>query len=127
MAVVDAELNLIPDLVTLDVTNQLKLWIGDGVGGLQAESILELPISCEGIIAADLFLVDSSNPARLKASQEATSEGEADYSAASRHDTLLNLIAYGAEGVQLIQVDGREGTPEEERLKLVENETGLSS
>ena len=127
MAVVDAELNLIPDLVTLDVTNHLKLWIGDGVGGLQAESILELPISCEGIIAADLFLVDSSNPARLKASQEASSEGEADYSAASRHDTLLNLIAYGAEGVQLIQVDGREGTPEEERLKLVENETGLES
>ena len=126
MTTIDADLNLIPDLVTLDESRQLQFWRGDGIGGLQSESVLELPFACEGIIVADLFLVDSSNPARLKASKQSSGSGD-NYASASRHDTLVSLVAFGAEGLVLVQVDGREGTDEKDRLKLIEMETGLES
>ena len=125
MTVIDVDLDLIPDLVTLDENNRLELWRGDGIGGLRSESKLQLPIECEGLIAADLFLVDSSNPARLKATQGGAAAGEGDYSAATRHDTLLNLVVYGSGGVRVVQVDGRSNTPDADRLTLVETPTGL--
>ncbi len=127
MEVVDADLDLTPDLVTLNDQNQLTLWRGDGVGGLKSECELPLSFDCSGIVAADLFLVDSSNPARLKSGLGVATAGEGDYSAASRHDTLLNLVVFGSGGVKLVQIDGRKNTPDNDRLQIVEAETGLET
>ncbi len=127
MTVIDADLDLIPDLVTVDESQRLAFWRGDGIGGLKFESQLELLMDCKGMIVADLFLVDSSNPSRLKVSRGASAVGDGNYSTASRHDTLLNLVVFGDEGVRLVQVDGRENAANQDRLKIVETETGLES
>ena len=126
MTVIDADLDLIPDLVTLDEEHRLEFWRGDGIGGLKSESALELSLNVQGMLVADLFLVDSSNPARLKSSKQASVDRQ-DYTSASRHDTLLNLVVFGDDGVRIVQVDGREGTADEARLQLIDAETGLES
>ncbi len=127
MTIIDSDLDLKPDLVTLDESNRLDLWQGDGIGGLSSECQLQLGKDSSGLLVADLFLVDSSNPARLKSGRRSVEISKDEFSTAARHDTLLNLVVFGSGGVSLVQVDGRRDTFEEDRLKLVETETGLES
>jgi hypothetical protein len=127
VASLDMDLDLDPDLVTLDENNQIQLWNNDGDGQFQAISQLDLAIECSGMIAADLFLVDSSNPSRLRSDREAADSESPDYAAAARHDTLLSLLVFGPGGLQLVQVDGRASTADDARLTTVSGETGLES
>ncbi len=77
------------------------------------------------MIAADLFLVDSSNPARLRAESAAIDAENPDFGAAVRHDTFLSLLAFGPGGMQFVQIDGRASAEDASRLKSVTSETGL--
>ena len=77
------------------------------------------------MIAADLFLVDSSNPARLRAEPTATNAENPDFGAAVRHDTFLSLLAFGPGGMELVQIDGRASTEDAARLKSMTSKTGL--
>ena len=122
---IDLDLDLDPDLVTLHPGNRIQLWKNDGTGQFTSVSELQLPIECSGMISADLFLVDSSNPSRLRADRAAIDAENPDYGAAVRHDTFLSLLVFGPGGVQLVQVDGRASTDDASRLKLVTAETGL--
>ena len=62
-------------------------------------TIGELTVAPEttGILAGDLFVVDSSSRIRRSGN------------VAAQHNTFENLIAYGPSGIQLIQIDGRGG------------------
>lgn len=126
---IDFDLDLDPDLVTLHPDNQIQLWSNDGSGQFQSVGRLQLPIDCTGMIAADLFLVDSSNPSRLRSDRRADSNAqpaaESDLGSAVRHDTFASLLAFGPGGLQMVQVDGRTSADDGSRLQLVATETGL--
>lgn len=122
---IDFDLDLDRDLVSVNDAGVLQLWENDGQGNWSAAGQLELGMQATGLIATDLFLVDSSNPDRLRAESKSSDDQEQDFGAAVRHNTFASLVAYGKEGVRLIQVDGRASTAMESRLKLVEGDTGL--
>ncbi len=121
----DFDLDLDPDLVSVTGDGLLQLWNNDGSGQWTAAGQLKLDIQPTGLIAADLFLVDSSNPDRLRADSKSSEEQQADFGAAVRHNSFTSLIAFGPQGVRLIQIDGRASTASEARMKLVEVDTGL--
>ncbi|KAA5545523.1 CRTAC1 family protein [Roseiconus nitratireducens] len=119
----DADLDLDVDLVSVSDSDRLTLWLNDN--GQWAEAgILDLPVAPTGIVAADLFMVDSSDRSRLKQDSPA-STGDADQAIAARHNTLPGLVVYGDFGIRLVQVDTRPDTPAESRLTLIEDTTGL--
>ena len=123
---IDYDLDLDPDLVSVDADGLLQLWSNGGANGWSNAGELDLGMQPTGVIVADLFLVDSSNPNRLRADRKKPADGqEADYSSAARHNTMLNLVAFGPEGIRIIRVDGRDSATPESRLQLAEGETGL--
>jgi hypothetical protein len=122
---IDFDLDLDPDLITLHSDRQVQLWRNDGAGVVKPVCQLPLTIDASGMIAADLFLVDSSNPSRLRSDRGATDAGTPDPGAAVRHDTFLSLLVFGSGGMQLVQVDGRKVTEDTTRLTPVSAETGL--
>ncbi len=124
---IDFNLDLHPDLVTLHEDNQLQLWMNDRSGGFSSIDQLQLDLDCDGLIAADLFLVDSSNPARLRSDRETTQGDANDRGSAVRHDTFLTLVVFGPGGLQLVQVDGRNAASDDDRLTAVTPSTGLES
>lgn len=124
---IDFNLDLYSDLVTLHDDNRLQLWRNDRSGGFTSIDQLQLDLDCSGLIAADLFLVDSSNPARLRSDRETTQGGDDDLGSAVRHDTFLTLVVFGPGGVQLVQVDGRNAASDDERLTVITTSTGLES
>ena len=125
---VDADLDLQIDLVSIAPDGQLSLLRRSG-DSWESVADLQLQEQPAGIIAADLFMVDSSHSDRLErsasSSSDSTEPGTQDYSLKARHDTLPGLVVYGDFGLRLIQVDTREATPSEETLSVVEKETGL--
>ena len=121
----DFDLDLDRDLVSASEEGLLELWVNEGAGKFSPAGKLKLDIRPAGIVAADLFLVDSSDPRRLRADRKPVAEGEPDYSAAARHNTFQSLLVYGPEGVQLVQLDGRSTADVESRMSLAEGETGL--
>lgn len=122
----DFDLDLDRDLVCATDDGSLQLWLNDGSGTFEPGGKLKLEFEPRGLIAADLFLVDSSNPNRIRADRSSKNDEEKpDYGAAVRHDTFQTLLAFGEEGVALVQLDGRSETSSGERMTLVEGETGL--
>ncbi|WP_167546644.1 CRTAC1 family protein [Stieleria maiorica] len=126
----DADLDLRIDLATVSSDGQLQLFLRQDDTW---ESVADLKLDAvpSGLAAADLFMVDSSDSDRIKRSQPADQDDDAEEGTArdevspKRHDTLPTLIAYGPQGVQLVQVDMRNETPRAERLTSVEKATGL--
>ena len=70
-------------------------------------------------------MVDSSHPSRLKTEAKKSEDGSPDFGATVRHNTFGTLVAFGDQGVQLIQIDGRASKSADDRLKVVEAKTGL--
>lgn len=124
---VDFDLDLDPDLVTLTPDNRLQLWSNDGKGGFNSISELQIEFDCSGMIVADLFLVDSSNPSRLRTEREVVDSENPDFGAAVRHDTFQSLVVFGTGGMQLVGIDGRASTDDATRLQAVSSETGLEN
>lgn len=113
---VDFDLDLNTDLVTISRSGLMQLWQNDGEDGWAAVSELSLDMLAKGMIAADLFVVDSSSPQRLRSSGATT----------GRHDTFLNLVVYGDAGVKIVRIDGRtEIDDQDSRLAIVTEPTGL--
>lgn len=124
---IDYDLDLDADLVVVDDEGTVQLWEnGPNAATSRWTSAAELKLDMVpvGLIVADLFLVDSSVPGRLKNDRLSNESGERISS--SRHDTFLHLIAYGDDAVRVISVDGRETSTPTTRLQLVENDLGLS-
>lgn len=124
-AVIDYDLDLDSDLVSADGDGLLRLWSNDGAGQFSSAGQLNAGMPITGLVIADLFVVDSSNPGRIRADSAPADADKPDYSSAVRHNTFPSLLAFGADGVRLIQVDGRQATAPESRLSLVDGETGL--
>lgn len=120
---IDFDLDLDTDLVVVNDDGTVQLWANEASGWVNAGE-LKIDMVPDGLLVADLFLVDSSVPGRLKNDRLSTEDGERISS--SRHDTFLHLIAYGDEGVRVISVDGRESSTPTTRLQLVENDLGLT-
>lgn len=121
----DYDLDLDRDLVTANEDGLLELWSNEGSGKFSSAGQLQLDIAPKGIVAADLFLVDSSDPKRLRSDRKTTAESEQDYSSAARHNTFQSLVVYGADGVRLVQLDGRAEVQEGSRLTLATGDSGL--
>ena len=121
----DYDLDLDRDLVTANEDGLLELWSNDGDGKFSSVGQLQLDIVPKGIVAADLFLVDSSDPQRLRSDRKTIAESDEDYSSAARHNTFQSLIVYGADGVRLVQLDGRAQVKVGSRLTLAQAENGL--
>lgn len=115
---VDADLDLQSDLAAIDSDDQLHLWIYRG-SSWKTKSPIALGGRFDRLLVADLFIVDSSY--RLRADRG----GQVSASSASRHNTLLHLVAIGPDGVRLIQLDGRDSA--EAAMTIVETPTGLES
>lgn len=124
-AIIDFDLDLTPDLASLDESGNLQLWLNDGKGTWKADGSLKLDVAATGLLVADLFEADSSHPKRIKTEAVDEGDGETDFGAANRHNTFASLVAYGEKGVRLIQLDGRQSTAVADRLSLVDSETGL--
>jgi len=121
----DFDLDLDRDLVSASEDGLLELWENEGDGRFTSAGQLQLNIRPTGIVVADLFLVDSSDPRRLRADRKPAVEGEPDYSAASRHNTFQSLLVYGLDGVRLVQLDGRSSVDTESRMLLADGDHGL--
>ncbi|WP_438811172.1 FG-GAP-like repeat-containing protein [Rhodopirellula halodulae] len=98
MVAIDANLDLRPDIVALETAEEqsrLTLW-------MQTEddwarySTLEIDGQWANMTVADLFMVDSSSPGRLR--QDGTSQS---------HNTVRSIVLSGHSGARLIVVDGR--------------------
>lgn len=120
----DFDLDLIPDVVSVSKSGVLTVWKRMDEPEWTSQGELDLKMSCAGLIAADLFMVDASDPKRIQASQVQEVGGMTGISS-SRHNTFPTLLVYGSEGVKLVSVDGRPATKPEERLTIVEGDTGL--
>lgn len=128
---VDADLNLTIDLISVSNDGRLNLWQQQD-DGWQSTAELKLDQSPSGVIAADLFMVDSSHSERLERDSTTNSPASdsgpnaaSDYTMKVRHDTLPGLVVYGDFGVQLIQIDTRAQTAKDDRLSPVNGTTGL--
>lgn len=125
---IDFDMDLDLDLVSVNNADTLTLWANQQESNQQAwkkKGEVKLEHSALGLIAADLFVVDSSDPERLRVRLRNENESEKpDYGATSRHETIQNLIAYGKDGVSVIRVDGRVDS-DEAVLKVVDTPTGL--
>ncbi|MCA9140516.1 MAG: VCBS repeat-containing protein, partial [Planctomycetales bacterium] len=128
---VDADLDLQVDVISVSSDGRLVLWQRqDELWKSTAELKLDQPPT--GLIAADLFEVDSSHSDRIERVSKPSAAGAdsqqktvSDYTMKVRHDTLPGLIVFGDFGVQLIQIDTRDETDPDDRLTLVKGTTGL--
>ncbi|MEP0343383.1 FG-GAP-like repeat-containing protein, partial [Rhodopirellula bahusiensis] len=112
---IDANLDFKMDLVSLhpgDDSAALFLWM-QGDDDWRNFGTLKVEGQWTGMMVADLFMVDSSSPGRLR--QDATSR---------THNTLRSLILFGESGVQLVVVDGRDfGQPDASGENALKAET----
>ncbi len=122
---IDFDLDLDADLVSVDDTGLMQLWSNDGSNAWSAAGQLQLEMQPRGLVVADLFLVDSSNPNRLRADRKPADGAEPDFGSAVRHNTFVSLVAFGSQGVKLIQIDGRGSADPASRMSWVSGESGL--
>ena len=122
---VDFNLDLVSDLAVVTDDGQLQLWSGSADGKWQQAGSTKLGFQPQAMCVADLFMVDSSHPNRVKVELDADAENDPDYSTSSRHDTFPGLVAWGEFGLRLIALDGRESTASEDRISVIEKPTGL--
>ncbi len=122
---VDFDLDLDDDLATISDDGRLHLWNNDGSGGWTAAGDVMLDIRATVLIAVDLFMVDGSDPKRIKTEPESSSSGKEEYASVYRHNTFPSLVALGDEGVRLVGIDGRKSTPAADRLHIIDTDTGL--
>ncbi len=114
---IDFDLDLDVDMISVNEGSTLLALRNDGKGNFAAAGSVKLDFLPTGIVIADLFVVDSSSPDRLRGG---------DSSAAKRHNTLPCLVLYSTEKVALVMLDGRPETTDEKRFVIVEGDTGLS-
>ncbi|MCD0460702.1 CRTAC1 family protein [Roseiconus lacunae] len=127
---IDFDLDLDLDLAVVTADGKLQL-IENASDQWTAFATLDLGEQVSGMIAADLFMVDSSDTDRIKQSQPPASDqnGDAGKAAVSkaRHNTFQGIVVFGEFGLQMIGVDARKSSDSSQRLRRLEIETGLES
>ncbi|MEO1617609.1 MAG: FG-GAP-like repeat-containing protein, partial [Planctomycetota bacterium] len=122
----DADLDMRPDLVVAAPSGLIQLMQSASDQTDESWTVtaqLQANGSLNGLLAADLFMVDSSDSDRLKASSK-SKDSSRDFSGKARHNSIPSLVAYGTNGVQLIQVDV-EKTAGPDVLSFVGETSGL--
>ena len=117
----DVDLDLRPDAVAFTATGGVRVFRNVDDQNWTAFGDLELGLPVHGAFAADLFMVDASDSARLQVNPVDGAGG----ATSSRHNMLLTMLAYGDDGVRLVAVDGRPETSNDRRVTLVEKPSGL--
>ena len=105
IAPIDLDLDGRPDLASLDPGSNLRLHRRSDAG-FEASEPLSLGGEFTHLLAADLFIVDSSNRIRRRSDNP------------SAHDTFMHLVAFGGDGLRIVEVDGRESG--EPKLRLID-------
>jgi hypothetical protein len=121
---IDFDLDLDDDIATVSQSGAVQLWQNDANNWKIAGSI-QLASQPTGLIVADLFMVDSSDPNRIKSDAKSGATDQRDYSTEAAHDTFPSLVAFGDQGLELYGIDGRSKTPANERLVSVTKKSGL--
>ena len=125
---IDIDLDLAPDIVTLNKQGTLEVLRNGLSSDWQSIGKIELGMEATGALAADLFMVDASDSQRLQVNRSETttqSDGKKVAITGARHNTLLTLLVYGNQGVRLIVIDGRDSTTDEKRVEVLDKPTGL--
>lgn len=120
---IDIDIDLKPEIVSVTEEGRLSLWKESAGGQWNLLDQVDLGMPCNGLLAADLFMVDASDPNRLQTSPGRASETPPP---PARHTTMLTLVTFGPDGVRLVSVDGRETVANEDRLTIIETDTGLA-
>lgn len=121
---IDADLDLQTDLIVARSDGSIQ-WLQFEEDRWTTTANVTLDVQPAGLAVADLFMVDSSAPDRIKQSTVSAPTADQDYSLKARHNTLQTLIVYGDFGIQLVQIDSRESTTPEARLSVIKKQTGL--
>ncbi len=121
---IDFDLDLDNDIAAVSATGVVSLYRGENATTWKPAGTIELDLRVTGILAADLFMVDSSDTARLQV-KASPSTGDGTTVPGARHTSLATLVVYGDDGVRLVVVDGRSSTNDDSRLQVVSNTTGL--
>ncbi|MGB7346401.1 MAG: FG-GAP-like repeat-containing protein [Pirellulaceae bacterium] len=121
---IDFDLDLDDDVATVNKAGLLQLW-QQADGKWRSAGELKLDSTPSRLIVADLFMVDSSNPQRIKVDGDVGKTSDRDYSSDASHDTFPSLIAFGDDVIELVSVDGRSSADESGRLTLIDKESGL--
>lgn len=119
---VDIDIDLKPEIVSATEDGIVSLWKATDAGQWALLDQVDLGMPCSGLLAADLFMVDASDPNRIQAAPGRVTESPLP---PARHTTMLTLVAFGTEGVRLVSIDGRDDTPNQDRFTIIETETGL--
>ena len=106
----DFDLDLVDDLATLSKAGLIRLWRNDDLDWVAAGEI-NVAGEPNGLLVADLFMVDSSHPQRIKSDVKRQE---------IRHDTYPSLVVYGDSGIDLVALDSRTKTAQSSRLKIVD-------
>lgn len=119
----DADLDLQMDLITVGEENEVQFLQRDQQGNWRSQATLPFDDPVEGLVAADLFMVDSSDSDRIKATSRSDDPSK-NFAAKARHNSLPSVMVYGSFGVRLLQVD-TENRRGDGVLSVVSGETGL--
>ena len=95
---IDHDLDLDADLISVDGDQTLRLHQNDG-DQWEVVATQRLEFLPTGLLTADLYVVDSSDPGRVRQRSDPDSP-----SPRGRHDTVPQVVAYGPGGVQLLSL-----------------------
>ncbi len=121
----DFDLDLDVDIVACTEDGLVTVYRGESGTDWTTAGSVDVKIPVAGMLAADLFMVDSSDAQRLQAKPLRDDGGTATVVSGARHTSLASLVVFGSDGVKLLAVDGRAGSTDENRLVPVDTVTGL--
>lgn len=130
IAKVDFDLLDEPEIAAASDDQLVVMQKGDD--GWFAAATKSLKSGVRGLIQAELFPADASDPLRIKrptsapGDPDAASESEL-ANLAKAHNTYPGLIVWGTQGIELIRFDGRPNIEPEMRLLDSPRESGMES
>ncbi len=93
--------------------------------GWQAFGSTAIADDAAGVIVTDLFMVDASEPSRIRKPKAADLTVAESAAEAKQHETYPSAVVFGPAGVQVFRIDGRSETADDQRLLPPASPTGL--
>lgn len=119
----DVDLDGIPEVLTLHEGLLTVLQFENQT--LQPLATAQVSSEATHVLVADLFMVDASDPGRIRRPRDAKLTTAQAAAVANEHDTYPSILVYGPTGIEILRFDGRKETATEERLKPPRQPTGL--